>query len=103
MRLCATYRCKKSHGGCCADCLEQDCPERCLNAPDRCRCWVEGPPRQQYQRGPAVDVDRIVALGRTGMLYAEIAKVVGCTTATVQKHLNAAGIRRYNKGGKSHE
>lgn len=98
MRLCNIYRCKAGGGGCCADCDNATCPNRCLNHPERCHCWVEGLPPVARHRGPSVDVERILSLGRSGLPYAEIAAEVGCSIPSVQKHLNAAGIRRYGRG-----
>lgn len=100
MRLCNIYRCSANGGGCCADCDDRECQNRCLNHPDRCRCWVEGLPPVSRHRGCTVDVERILSLGRSGLPYAEIAETVGCSVPSVQKHMAAAGLRRYGKGGR---
>lgn len=103
--ICKIYHCKRTQGRCCTECGAEDCDNRCLNAPDRCRCSAEGEPRRQHQRGPVVDVERILMLGRRpGITYAEIAEDVGCSVASVQHHLARAGLRRHadKRGGGKH-
>lgn len=41
MRHCSIYACPRAHENiCCADCKE-DCPNRCKNGPERCKCTTE--------------------------------------------------------------
>ncbi len=47
-RRCEIYECSRRPGSpCCADCDDKECPSRCLNGPERCRCCREDVPKSK--------------------------------------------------------
>lgn len=88
MRQCRIYSCRyRKDSPCCADCTVPSCPDRCKNAPDRCRCSIDAVPRKRGQRRAVYDHHQIISLRAAGFSVAEIADKVGCSKGTVQKHL----------------
>lgn len=38
-KCCDIYICTHNEKNlCCADCVQKDCPDRCLNSPEKCGC-----------------------------------------------------------------
>jgi len=82
---------------CCVDCGETDCPVRCMNSPDRCRCWEEGPAVKERKLGRRVDTARIAQLYDQGLTQAQIAEQVGCCKQTVLAVLRELGVEKHGK------
>lgn len=99
MRICTIHSC--SYVGdrrCCIDC-EKNCPNRCLNHPDRCKCWADETPGEQHRRKDCVDPALILELAQMGLSYKEIGQKVGRNPGTVQWHLAKMGYRRRERSG----
>ena len=80
--------------------LQADCPDRCKNAPDRCKCWKSLPGGQRRAKPHTLyDSRQIVALYHEGRTYDQIAEEVGCGRSTVTLILRKAGeLSRKGRG-----
>ena len=94
MRVCLIWKCSSTGDRrCCADC-DRVCPSRCMNHPDRCKCWGNETPTQQHRRKDSIDPAKILELAQQGLTYKEIAAQVGRKPGTVQWHLGRMGYYR---------
>ncbi len=88
--------CRHSHAApCCKDCQEADCPTRCMNDPERCRCWSDKPPRKRRER--KVDSLQVAWLYSQGLTQVQIAEQLGCDRKTVGAILHEIGVSRFGK------
>lgn len=96
--ICKIYACPIVGGKrvCCADCLRKNCPNRCLNAPDRCGVSsVNVSTRKTQVRKKIIDRDEVRALYYEGLSNNQIAQQVGCSASTISKIMASLGLRRY--------
>ena len=102
MVKCLIYHCGRVYGDpCCTYCdLQADCPDRCQNRPDRCKCWEDLPDGQRRAKPHTLyDSRQIVALYHEGRSYDQIAEEVGCGRSTVTLILRKAGeLSRKGRG-----
>ena len=95
MIKCLIFSCPTIRGNpCCAYCDKQEeCPNRCENHPDRCRCWRDEPAGQRrVKRRTLYDSRRVVELFREGWTYDQIAAEMKCGRSTVTLILRKAGV-----------
>lgn len=69
--------CKGYGQPCCKSCPDELCEARCLNDPQWCGCWEEGPPPRE--RRDKLDREAIFRLHSQGLLQREIAAWLGCS------------------------
>ena len=83
---------------CCKGCKVQDCPVRCKNQPDQCRCWEEGPPPGRRAKGKGggryLDWDEIARLRGLGVTIAQIAERLDCSIQAVSDALKKMGVSK---------
>lgn len=99
MRICTIHSCRYTGDRrCCIDC-DKNCPDRCLNHPDRCKCCADEEPREKGYHKSWVNTADVLRLAEQGLLYKDIARILHCSETTVTNHMNKAGYRRYKRGG----
>ena len=100
MRKCRIFSCGHTDGGCCADCDLSQCKNRCKNSPERCNCiGPDNPPERKKQ----FDSKHMLELAQSGLLYTEIAEIMGCSVTTVNWNLNRMGYFRQPRRRKADE
>ena len=99
MRVCTIHNCSYTRDRrCCADCDRISCQNRCLNSPDRCRCFSYEDKLLRGQKKNLVDGKRALALAQSGMEYKAIAAEMQISVASVTYHLNRQGYFRHKRG-----
>lgn len=102
MTKCLIYHCRTVYGDpCCTYCeLQEGCPDRCRNHPDRCKVWRNEPGGQRRAKPyTRYDSRQIVELYHEGLSYDQIAEEVGCGRSTVTLILRKAGeLSRKGRG-----
>ena len=99
MRSCKIYRCATmDQRMCCHDCAGQNCENRCLNHPDRCRCVSVGSVNKSNTNPPKYDRAQILALAKSGYTNKEIMDKMGCSKSTVVSALARARFKRVGWG-----
>lgn len=99
VKVCTIYNC--SYTGdrrCCVDC-GKNCLNRCLNHPDRCKCWADEEARKQGQRKGSVSSERVLELADAGYSYGQIATKMSISIGAVGYHLQKMGYSRKGKRG----